>query len=133
MANVYDRLLQFEGDLRERADRVKLDTIKSVLCDWMPGENIDFISLKAIKYWHDFGCTSVNRSVTIADFSTFAKSFLQPKLKLDEAQLEQFLSSIRSKLEWVVQYVTPERIEAFRQEAIERSVEAARGYLNEKT
>jgi hypothetical protein len=133
MANMYDRLLQFEIDRRERDDETKLEQIRSVLNSWEPDGLIDFISFKAIQYWREFGCASVNRRVTIDDFSTFAKSFLQPKLKMDEAQLEQFLSTVHEKLEWVVQYATPERIEAFRQKAIERSIKASREYLNENT
>lgn len=133
MANVYDRLLQFEIDRRERDNKGKLEEIRHVLGSWEPDEHIDFIPLKAIEYWRGFGRASVDRIVTIGDFSTFAKNFLQPKLKMDEVQLEQFLASIDDKLEWVVRYVTSDRIEAFRKKAVERSVEAAREYLNENT
>jgi len=133
MANVYDRLLQFEIDRRERRDEVKLGEIQSALSNWEPDEHVDFIPLKAIKYWREFGCASVNRKITMADFSTFANSFLQPKLKVDEGQLEQFISSIHERLDWVVRYVTPERIESFRYKAIERSAAIAGEYLNENS
>jgi len=131
MANVYDRLLQFEVDRRERSDKAKLEAIRGELSSWEPDNHIDFIDIKALRYWREFGCASANREVTVGDFSTFAKSFLKPRLKMSEAQLERFLSSVNSKIDWVVRYVTPERLEDFKRKSTALSVTVVKGYLNE--
>jgi hypothetical protein len=48
-------------------------------------------------------------------------------------QLEPFLESIPAKLDWVIEYVTPQRLDAFRQKAIDRSVAAIGEYLDENS
>lgn len=131
MANVYDRLLQFEVDRRERQDRSRLESIRTELFRWQPECCIDFITIRALRYWREFGCAAVNRDVDVDDFSIFARSFLQPRLRLSESELADFLATIRDRLEWVVHYVSPERIDAFRHRSIERSIESARECLSE--
>lgn len=130
MANVYDRLLQFEVDRRERQDKTKLAIIQTELCKWEPEACMDFITIEALSYWREFGCASVNREITLADFSTFAKGFLQPKLNMDDEQMEQFLSSIQYRLDWVTQYVSQERIESFRHKSVKESVATLKEYLD---
>jgi len=131
MANVLDRLLQFELDCRERDDKAKMEEIRAQICDWEPKVEVDFIDTATLKQWRDFVCTAAGREPSLAFFPLFAQRFLLPRQKLDPEQLEQFLSAMPAKLEWAIQYVTPERISAFRQKAIIQSVAVARGYLSE--
>ena len=131
MANVLDRLLQFELDCRERDDRGNMEEIRAQICDWEPKVEVGFIDTVTLKQWRDFVCTAAGREPSLAFFPLFAQRFLLPRQKLDPEQLEQFLSVMPAKLEWAIQYVTPERIAAFRQKAIIQSVAVARGYLSE--
>jgi hypothetical protein len=131
MANVLDRLLQFELDRREREDKAKMEVIRAEICDWEPGIDIDFIDPPILRQWRDFVCTAAAREPTLAFFPFFAQRFLIPRQKIDPELLEQFLSSMPAKLEWATQYATPERLTAFRGKAISQSVATAREYLGE--
>ena len=51
--------------------------------------------------------------------------------KVGVEQLEPFLEALPSKLDWVIEYVTPQRLEAFRQKAVDCSAAVIGEYLNE--
>ena len=131
MANVLDRLLQFELDCHEREDKAKMEEIQALICDWEPEVEVDFIDTATLKQWRGFVCTAAGREPSLAFFPLFAQRFLLPRQKLDPELLERFLSAMPAKLEEAIQYVTPQRLAAFRQKAIIQSVAAARGYLSE--
>jgi hypothetical protein len=130
-ANTLDRLLQYETDRWERQDKEKLALIRGALCDWEPEVGIDFIEPQALRDWLNFVCATTAREVTQGDFRLFAQHFLISREKVSVEQLEPFLESIPAKLDWVIEYITPQRLEAFRQKAVDRSVTAIGEYLDE--
>jgi hypothetical protein len=129
MANVLDRLLQFELDRREREDKAKIAAIRDELCDWETRVNIDFMATADLRQWRDFACATTSREATLDAFPPFARDFLLPSKKIDAEQLEPFLSSLPDKLDWAIQHVTTHRLVAFREKAVRQSVAAAREYL----
>ena len=131
MANMLDRLLQFELDRREREDRAKMEAIRAEICNWEPEVNIDFIAPFILRQWREFICAAAARESSLAFFPLFAQRFLVPRQKIDVEQLEPFLSSMPAKLDWIIQYVTPQRLTAFREKAKSQSVAIAREYLGE--
>ena len=131
IANMLDRLLQFELDRQERADKEKMAEIRAELYGWEPRVNIGFLATTTLRQWRDFACAAASRGVTLDDFSPFARSFLLPSKKIDAEQLEPFLASLPDRLDWVIQHVTPKRLTAFRNKAISQSVVVAREYLDE--
>jgi len=128
-ANVLDRLLQFELDRREREDKLKKTAIRDDLCGLEPQVSIDFMALTALRQWRDFACTMIDRDVTLADFPRLARGFLLPSKKIDAEQLEPFLSSLADRLDWVIHYVTPDGLAAFREKVISQSVTVSKEYL----
>lgn len=128
-ANLLDRLLQFELDVRERRDKAMMEDIAEKICEWEPNVNIGFLGSLDLRQWRDFVCTAVAREANLAFFPFFAHRFLVPKQKIAPDSLEEFLSSMPAKLEWAVQYVTPQRLAAFRQKAVSQSLAVAREYL----
>lgn len=131
MANVADRLLQFELDRREREDRAKMEAIRAQIRDWEPNTDIGFLGNVDLRQWRDFVSAMVAREPNLAFFPFFAQRFLALRQKIDPEQLEEFLSLMPAKLEWAIQYVTPQRLTAFREKAISQSVSVAREYLGE--
>jgi len=130
-ANLLDRLLQFELDIREREDKARMKEIQAQICDWEPNVDVGFLGSLDLRQWRDFVCTAVIREPDLAFFPLFVHRFLLPRQKIDPDLLEEFLSSMPAKLEWAIQYVTPQRLTAFRQKAISQSVTVAREYLGE--
>ena len=130
-ANLLDRLLQFELDRREREDKAKMEEIQAQIRDWDPNVDIGFLGNIDLRQWRDFLCTAVIREANLAFFPFFAQRFLVPRQKIDPEPLEEFLSSMPAKLEWAIQYITPQRLTAFREKAISQSASVAREYLGE--
>lgn len=131
MANMLDRVLQFELDRREREDKRRMEEIRGQIYDWEPRVDIGFIDGPTLREWRDFICTAATREPTWAFFRFFAQRFSLPRQKIDAEQLEQFLSSMPARLEWAIKYVTQERLTAFREKAISESVAIAKEYLGE--
>ncbi|MBE0415960.1 MAG: zinc dependent phospholipase C family protein [Dehalococcoidia bacterium] len=131
MANMLDRLLQFELDRREREDRRKMEEIQTQIDDWEPNVNIGFLSNLDLRQWRDFICTATDREPTLAFFPLYARRFLIPRKKIDPEQLKRFLSAMPASLEWAIQYVTPGRLTAFKEKAISQSAAVAGEYLGE--
>jgi hypothetical protein len=130
-ANTLDRLLQYETDRWERQDKDKLALIRAELCSWEPEVPIDFIENGALRDWLSFVCATTAREVTLGDFRLFARHFLISREKVGAEKLEPFLESIPTKLDWVIEYVTPQRLQSFREKAIDRSVAVIGEYLDE--
>ena len=130
-ANTLDRLLQYETDRWERQDKEKLALIRTELCSWKPEVGIDFIENGALRDWLNFVCATTAREVTLGDFRLFAQHFLISREKVGVEKLEPFLEAVPAKLDWVIEYVTPQRLQAFREKAIDRSVAVVGEYLNE--
>jgi hypothetical protein len=67
--------------------------------------------------------------VNYSDLRLFTQAFLVSRERVTMDQAELFLKDMPGKIDWVVQYVGEERIAAFRDKCINRSVEIAREYL----
>lgn len=130
LANLMDRVLQYELDCRERQDRVKMVKIEATLCDWDSPESLDFLPVSTLREWHRFVCIAVGREPSWERFPMFAQKFLLPQQKIDPKQLEEFLGSLPSKKEQIVSYVPPQCIQEFKEKAVRQTVIVARGYLN---
>ena len=131
MANVLDRAVQYELDRREREDREMMEEIRSQIYRWEPGLGLEIIDDATLSWWRDFVCAATAREPTMALFPLFAHRYLLPRYNLDPQQLERFLAALPAKLEWALDYITWERIAAFRQKSIAESMAAAREYLGE--
>jgi len=131
MANVLDRAVQYELDRREREDREMMEEIRDEVYRWEPELGLEIIDDATLSWWRDFVCAATARDPTMALFPHFAHRYLVPKYKLDPQQLERFLAELPAKLEWALDYVTADRIAAFKQKSIADSMAAAREYLGE--
>ena len=131
MANILDRLLQFELDCRERRDRAKMEGIRVLVCEWEPRVSLDLIDIATLRQWQEVVCTATTREPNLAFFPHFARRFLLPRHKVDPEQLEQFLSLLPAKVEWAVRYVTPKRLTSFKEKSISQSAVIAKEYLGE--
>jgi len=130
MAAILDRMLQFELDRRERANREYMHQMQAELLHAEEGVDAGFIEPGLLKQWREFVTLATGREANWERFRIFAQRFLIPAQKVDEEQVERLLANLPEALEGVIKLVTPERLDAFRSKAIEATVEVARGYLN---
>lgn len=130
LANLMDRVLQYELDCRERQDKVKMIKIQTLLSRWDPIVSLDFLPTSLLIQWHIFICAATGREPTWERFPLFAQKFLLPKHKVDPKQLEEFLASLPPQEEQIFNYVPKEHVQAFREKAISKSVAVVKEYLN---
>jgi hypothetical protein len=128
MANLLDRLLQFELDRRERINCTNIPAIREELIESV-GVEIGFIEEPDLRRWREFVETVSARKLTWEDFRTFAERYLGSTLRIAPEELEDFFASFEARLEEVLAMVPDETILEFREQSIADSVKVAREYL----
>ena len=131
MANMLDKLVQYELDRREREDRAAMEAVRSSVLDWEPVDVLGFIEANLLAPWRDFVGSVAVREPDLGFFPAYARRYLLHRMNVDEEQLGDFFSTLDTTLEWTIQYVTPQRLTAFREKAVSLSVTLAREYLDE--
>ena len=128
-ANMLDRLLQYEADRRERLDRPRLAAVRDRIKGWNADMDIGIVDNTALCNWRDFVWATTVREINSADLRMFTQAFLVSRESVSMDRAELFLQDMPGKIDWVVKYVGEERLMAFRDKCINRSVEIAREYL----
>lgn len=128
-ANILDRALQYELDRRERLDQQRMSELQALLADSDSGVEVGFIDAASLRRWREFACVAVMREPSWDRFPLFASRFLANEGKVEPEQAEAFLTSVRSKLEDILDQVGSAQLEAFRERSIVGSVQAAKEYL----
>jgi hypothetical protein len=128
-ANMLDRLLQYETDRWERLDKPRLAAIRDKIHSWNADMDIGIVDNTALCNWRDFVWTTTVREINSADLRLFTQAFLVSRERVTMDRAELFLHDMPGKIDWVVKYVGEERLVAFRDKCINRSVEIAREYL----
>jgi hypothetical protein len=128
MANLLDRLLQFELDRRERLDCSDISAIREELVD--PADvAVGFIDDFNLSKWRDFVRVVSGRKLTWEDFRTFAERYLVWIQQIAPEKLEDFFASFDARLDEVLAMVPEKTIQEFREQSIADSVSTAREYL----
>lgn len=130
LANVLDRVLQFELDRRERKDGDTVREIHRDLLDSTVEETIGFLDLDRLLEWRDISSEILEREPTWDRFGVIASRHLRAYGVESEQDLAHFLRNVPDLLDQAVREVTPERLEAFRAESRRRATKAIRAYLS---
>jgi len=69
------------------------------------------------------------RDVDYSDLRLFTQAFLVSRERVSVERAEAFLKDMPDKIAWVVKYVGEDKLAAFRDKCVNRSVETAREYL----
>ena len=127
LANVLDRILQFELDRRERDDPDVVNEIRDHLLASTIEIVTPFLERETLLQWRDISAEAVVRE---PDLRRLASRHLRAYGVESDADMEQFVKSVPDLLEQAVREVTPDRIDAFQQRSRERAVESIREYLS---
>ena len=128
-ANLLDRVLQFELDRQERLNNKNMSIIRAALNSSTSDISVSFISASSLKRWCEFVFMSTTRKANWEDFRRFAEKYLIWLQQGPFEEQEAFFSSFEDRREQVLRMVPTEQIEAFRQQSIKDSVNAAQEYL----
>lgn len=129
IANLLDRLLQFELDSQERLNNENMSVIRSTLNCSDAGVSLNFISTLSLKRWCEFVYIATTRKASWEDFRRFAEKYLVWLRQESVEEQEAFFSSYDARREQVLKMVPRKQIEAFRERSIVDSVKSAREYL----
>jgi len=129
MANLLDRLLQFDLDRRERLNNRGMATIRAELNDSSATIDVGFIDASSLKRWREFVFMATTRKSNWEDFRHFAEKYLIWMQQIAPEEQETFFASFDDRLEQVRMMVPEEQITIFRERSIADSVKTAREYL----
>ena len=129
MANLLDRLLQFDLDRRERLSNKNISAIRAELNGSASGIAVSFINTSSLKRWCEFVFMATTRKSNWEDFRRFAEKYLIWMRRIAYEEQETFFASFDMRLEQVLNMVPLEQLQAFREKSIADSVSAAREYL----
>ena len=129
MANLMDRVLQFELDRRERINNCSISRINEHLIGSDTGVEVRFIENRYLTRWLEFVHMATTRKPNWEDFRYFAQRYLSWIRQIAPDELETFFTSFDTSLEQVMSIVPEEKVQSFRERSIADSISAARGYL----
>ena len=128
-ANIMDRALQFSLDSEKRGDKELMGDIVAQVARCELALEIDFIDGDTIRRWREVVLDVVNRSPDWERFRYAAGRHLGQAVVESPELIEEYMRSLPDLVEETLRYLTPERVHAFAEEALGRSLEAVREYL----
>lgn len=130
VANLFDRLLQFELDRRERINSRSISLIRQEIVTTKFMEiDVGFLEASDLNRWQEFVFVTTTRKPNWEDFRIFAEKYLIWMRQVPDSSINDFFSSFDQRLEEVFQMVPEDEIQAFREQAIADSVRVAEEYL----
>jgi hypothetical protein len=122
--NLLDRIVQFGMDRRERLDRERMAAIKRTVQQFAPDGAIGFLDEPLLRRWQEVICTLTDQIPDWDVFGRFAGRYYPAEQK------DEVVRRAPELFERAQAHAGPERLAAFRAEAIARSVQIVRGYLS---
>lgn len=130
LANVLDRVLQYELDRREREDPDVLEEIRDHLLNTTCDVAISFIDRETLLRWRDVSSDVIGQPPTWDRFGRVASRHLRDYGVETEADVAHFMRNVPDLLDQSIREVTPERLAAFEERSRRRAAEAIREYLS---
>ncbi|MBI3953731.1 MAG: zinc dependent phospholipase C family protein [Chloroflexi bacterium] len=125
-----DRALQAELDRRERRDPGLAQERQALLRAATSRVAVPFLAVEDLERWRDQTCRAVVREATWESLERFLEVFLRNVLRADGPQLDRFLETLPQSLQRTLDYVSEERLAAFKAMSINRTAALLREYLS---
>lgn len=129
IANLLDRVLQFDLDRRERLNNKGMSVIRAELNASAPSIEVGFIDASSLKRWREFVFIATTRKSNWEDFRHFAEKYLIWMRQIAPEEQDTFFASFDDRVEQVRMMVPEGELRTFRERSIADSVQATREYL----
>lgn len=129
-ADLMDRLLQFHMDRGERMDRDRFKAFYDYIFAADPGEEVGFIDPPTLTRWREVVTRILDQEPTWEAFRTITMRRFGVDGSANPEQVRAFFESIPEALDRTLSHVTLERVEAFREDAVGRSLSVIKAYLS---
>lgn len=130
MANVMDRLLQWEMDRLDRPDLESCIDIQQALAETAVEVSIDFIARETLIQWRDVTVDIISHPPTWERFHRIASRHLAAAGITGDDNLAQFIEEAPHLLNRTLESVGYERIHEYLHGAKSRALRAMKEYLN---
>jgi hypothetical protein len=129
LANLLDRVLQFELDRRSREDRAAVSEIREALIRSTVETALTFLDEETLLRWRDVAVELLERDADWARFGSVASRHLRAYGVESEEDVAHFVANVADILDQATRAVTLERLEGFHAESRQRALAAVRAYL----
>jgi hypothetical protein len=129
MANVLDRVLQYEMERREREDIEAMAEIRSLIADCGGVADVRFIEGPTLLQWRDVAHDVASHPPTWERFERIASRHLQGAGLVTEEQMRDFYRDLPRTLEQALEHVTEARIADFLDATLEETSAQLQEYL----
>lgn len=128
-ANVMDRALQYELDLRGRADRRAMMEILEELEKTAAEVDVGFIDAQSLQRWRQVCMDVASQPPTWERFRYIASRHLQEAGIDSPEAYEQFLSTLPALLAETMSHVGPSQVQSFVNRSVDKGIKAVERYL----
>ncbi len=129
MANVLDRVLQYEMERREREDIAAMTEIRAAIAECAAVADVEFIEASTLLQWRDVAYDVASHPPTWDRFERIASRHLQNAGLETEEQRREFYRDLPKALEQALDRVTEDRINEFLDLAIVETTTQLEEYL----
>jgi hypothetical protein len=129
LANVMDRLLQWEMDRRDRPDAESCADIRQSLAETAVAVSVDFIARETLEQWRDVTVDIISHAPTWERFHRIASRHLSAAGISGDDSVAQFMDEAPRLLDRTLETVGRERIDEYLQGAKARALRAMKEYL----
>ena len=128
-ANIMDRAMQFSMDREKRSQRELMAHVLNEVARCDLALEIDFIDGDTLRHWQEVMIDVVNHPPDWERFRYVAGRHLREAGIESPEAFQEFVRSLPDLVDETLRYLTEERLQAFAEESLNRSVEAVKGYL----
>jgi hypothetical protein len=130
VANVMDKMLQWDIERADCEDHERLDTIRQALAETAVEVNVEFIAQDTLRQWRDVSLDVIGQPPSVERLVRML-SRRMPEHKLDdEAEAARFAEQVPTLLKRTWEHVGDERVNEYLQGAKAKAAQAMREYLS---
>ncbi len=130
LANLLDRVLQYELDRGEREDQAVVQEIQRDLLATTVEVVVGFVDQETLLRWREISAELLNHPPNWDRFGIIASRHLRAYGVDTEADLAHFLRNLPDLIDQSIREVTSERLKAFQERSRRRALAAVREYLS---
>jgi len=128
-ANIMDRAMQFSMDRERRSDRKLMAHVLAEVARCDLALEIDFVDGEMLRRWQEVLLEVVRQLPDWERFRYVAGRHLREAGIESVQAFQDFVRSLPDLVNETLVYLTPERVQAFTQDSLNRSLEAVKEYL----
>ncbi|HWO93232.1 MAG TPA: hypothetical protein VNL92_00540 [Dehalococcoidia bacterium] len=129
-ANLMDRVLQYELDLRQRADPTLVHHLQQELRASQLDIRVAFLDKETLERWREVSAEVAGQPVTWERFRHIAARHLRAAGIESDEELEAFIRDLPRLLDETISHVQAERIDEFLERSIDVTARAIARYLD---